>query len=199
MCGCLFRGCLIVSAHVFLSLPESACIPPHQIFTPLTSSNTLKESELKTFCPHTPPYTNYVSGPNGKAFRSDTAVVLATLFWERGKIPPAFTWLREIEERNKQSRLAGGPEDQSSLEKGEDSTANSSFTSTHSHKKSGSISVAGTPRRASQVSLVGQHPPSPATNGARKDSNSSKDPLRKVDKTIRKVGSDRLTVDLARH
>ncbi|KAJ3158645.1 hypothetical protein HDU86_002609 [Geranomyces michiganensis] len=73
------------------------------------SYNTVKESDYKTFCPFQPPYTSEVHGKNGRAFCRDPAVMRATVYWETGKVPPAFTWLRSFppEDRSKAGRLHG--------------------------------------------------------------------------------------------
>ncbi|TPX65419.1 hypothetical protein SpCBS45565_g05201 [Spizellomyces sp. 'palustris'] len=126
------------------------------------SYNTIRESELKPFCPSQPPYTTYMNGPNGKAFRSDKAVILATLYWERGTIPPAFSWLQECQPDDR-ARSAKVQEDGSVKE--EDAGQ---------RKKSTNSSTANS-RRGSQAALP------------RKDSLTAKDvTVKRLDKAVKK-------------
>ncbi|KAJ3412738.1 hypothetical protein HDV05_000308 [Chytridiales sp. JEL 0842] len=57
------------------------------------SYNFIPEDDAMPFHPHRPPYTTYVSGPDGAQFKEDHAVSLATRYWETGEAPDSFHWL----------------------------------------------------------------------------------------------------------
>ncbi|KAK9767405.1 hypothetical protein K7432_002849 [Basidiobolus ranarum] len=61
------------------------------------SFSIVPETEAVSFSPVLPPYTNYLRGSNADAFLKDKAVMLATLYWETGIVPPTFTWVRDEE------------------------------------------------------------------------------------------------------
>ncbi|ORX96736.1 hypothetical protein K493DRAFT_314372 [Basidiobolus meristosporus CBS 931.73] len=61
------------------------------------SFSIVPETEAVSFSPVLPPYTDYLRGANADAFLKDKAVMLATLYWETGIVPPTFTWVRDEE------------------------------------------------------------------------------------------------------
>ncbi|KAI9332292.1 hypothetical protein DFJ73DRAFT_62701 [Zopfochytrium polystomum] len=60
------------------------------------SFSVVPEAAAMPFCPTKPPYTTYLNGRNGAAFRADNAVRLATDFWTNGVAPPSFAWLHSL-------------------------------------------------------------------------------------------------------
>ncbi|KAK9711725.1 hypothetical protein K7432_007623 [Basidiobolus ranarum] len=60
------------------------------------SFSIVPETEVVPFSPVLPPYTNYIRG-GADGFLNDKAVMLATLYWETGIVPPTFTWVRDEE------------------------------------------------------------------------------------------------------
>ncbi|KAJ3169862.1 hypothetical protein HDU88_000502 [Geranomyces variabilis] len=115
------------------------------------SYNTVKESDYKTFCPFQPPYTSEVHGKNGRAFCRDPAVMRATVYWETGKVPPAFTWLRSFppEDRSKAGRLHGETVISASA-KDDEATGNAPAVS--GKRQAGSGMPAALSRRGSMIS-----------------------------------------------
>ncbi|ORX96661.1 hypothetical protein K493DRAFT_336818 [Basidiobolus meristosporus CBS 931.73] len=69
------------------------------------SFSIVPETEIAPFSPVLPPYTNYLRGVNADAFLNDKAVMLATLYWETGIVPPTFTWVRDEEQYTNASVL----------------------------------------------------------------------------------------------
>ncbi|KAI8837526.1 hypothetical protein BC829DRAFT_455428 [Chytridium lagenaria] len=59
------------------------------------SFSIIPETDAVPFNPLRPPYTLYVSGPDGPQFKADNAVRLATQFWDTGIPPPSFRWLHD--------------------------------------------------------------------------------------------------------
>ncbi|CAG8708969.1 12806_t:CDS:2, partial [Dentiscutata heterogama] len=58
------------------------------------SFSIVPEKDQKPFDPKIEPYTTYMEGPNSEAFQKDKAVTLATLYFEKGLVPPVFKWIR---------------------------------------------------------------------------------------------------------
>ncbi|KAF0492644.1 hypothetical protein F8M41_021575 [Gigaspora margarita] len=58
------------------------------------SYSIVPEKDQKPFDPKIEPYTTYMEGPNSEAFQKDKAVTLATLYFEKGVVPPVFKWIR---------------------------------------------------------------------------------------------------------
>ncbi|CAG8576721.1 7827_t:CDS:2, partial [Scutellospora calospora] len=58
------------------------------------SYSIVPEKDQKPFDPKVEPYTTYMEGPNSEAFQKDKAVTLATLYFEKGMVPPVFKWIR---------------------------------------------------------------------------------------------------------
>ena len=48
------------------------------------------------FCPGEEPYQSYVQSDFSKAFLADRAIILASKYWESGRVPDTFKWLAEI-------------------------------------------------------------------------------------------------------
>ncbi|KAJ3276312.1 hypothetical protein HK104_003672, partial [Borealophlyctis nickersoniae] len=69
------------------------------------SYGTVPESAALPFCPYQPPYTTYLTGPNAASFRNDNAVILATTYWEKGFVPPSFSWLRDVPSEDRAERV----------------------------------------------------------------------------------------------
>ncbi|KAJ3137656.1 hypothetical protein HK100_000500 [Physocladia obscura] len=59
-------------------------------------NSTIPESDAMPFNPNLPPYTTYLHGSNGRRFKEDNAVRLATEYWEKGIPPASFGWLHGI-------------------------------------------------------------------------------------------------------
>ncbi|KAJ3130734.1 hypothetical protein HK100_007587 [Physocladia obscura] len=60
------------------------------------SFSTIPESDAMPFNPSLPPYTTYLNGSDGRRFKEDNAVRLATQYWEKGIPPASFGWLQGI-------------------------------------------------------------------------------------------------------
>ncbi|CAG8569203.1 6839_t:CDS:2 [Diversispora eburnea] len=54
------------------------------------SFSIVAEQDLLPFDPNNKPYITYMEGPNSTIFQKDKAVALATLYFEKGIIPPSF-------------------------------------------------------------------------------------------------------------
>ncbi|CAG8533556.1 13636_t:CDS:2 [Acaulospora colombiana] len=64
------------------------------------SFSIVSEKDLLPFDPNSEPYTTYMEGPNFSKFQKDEAVTLATLYFEKGAVPPSFKWLRNEDSGN---------------------------------------------------------------------------------------------------
>ncbi|KAL1920510.1 uncharacterized protein VTP21DRAFT_887 [Calcarisporiella thermophila] len=61
------------------------------------SFSLVKKNESQPFNPRSLPFLSYLRGPNADQFRRDKAVIMATLYWETGRMPPLFKWVRDEE------------------------------------------------------------------------------------------------------
>ncbi|CAG8601917.1 16578_t:CDS:2 [Cetraspora pellucida] len=72
------------------------------------SYSIVPEKDQKPFDPKIEPYITYMEGPNSEAFQRDKAVTLATLYFEKGVVPPVFKWIRN-EDTSGASVSTGAP------------------------------------------------------------------------------------------
>ncbi|KAI8899363.1 hypothetical protein BC833DRAFT_585930 [Globomyces pollinis-pini] len=75
------------------------------------SFSIVSEKDTKPFSPLAAPYTDYLK--IGNNFCKDKGVLLATLYWQTGKTPHYFQWLRDPKRKVKQT-LPKTPESQTS-------------------------------------------------------------------------------------
>ncbi|KAJ1561324.1 hypothetical protein HK096_005115, partial [Nowakowskiella sp. JEL0078] len=73
----------------------------------------IPETAAKPFNPTKVPYTTWLNGSLGAAFRADNSVVLATRYFDTGIVPSYFSWLQDIQvdekrdEKKKKMAIAG--------------------------------------------------------------------------------------------
>ncbi|CAG8481744.1 11656_t:CDS:2 [Acaulospora morrowiae] len=140
------------------------------------SYSIVSEKDQLPFDPNSEPYTTYMEGPNVSIFQRDKAVTLATLYFEKGAVPPSFKWLRNEDSGNASDsngdNLAGTNESNNAGSVGSDVAYNTGDED----------GIGATPEK-NNVATTKRHPKKDSSNNELSNSN-KKDVISKRDNNV---------------